>query len=79
MRTTIDVPDGLLKRAKKVAAERHTSLRMLMVDALERSLADTSSNAFRLRDAAVGDGPEKISAEQIDQAIDEQREGLFRR
>ncbi len=79
MRTTIDVPDGLLKRAKKVAAERHTSLRMLMVDALERSLAETSSSGFRLRDAAVGDGPEKISAEQIDQAIDEQREALFRR
>lgn len=79
MRTTIDVPDALFKRAKKAAAERHTTLRMLMVDALERSLRETSATPFRLRDAAVGDPSEKVSVARIDQAIDDQREGSFRR
>lgn len=75
MRTSIDMPDGLFKRAKKVAAERHTTLRMLMVDALERSLNEPSSGSFRLQDAAVGYGAEKVDAAAINQAIDEQREG----
>lgn len=75
MRTTIDMPDGLFKRAKKAAAERHTTLRMLMVDALERSLNEPPSGSFRLQDAAVGYGAEKVDAAAINQAIDEQREG----
>lgn len=75
MRTSIDMPDALFKRAKKAAAERHTTLRMLMVDALERSLNESSSASFRLQDAAVGYGSKKVDAAAINQAIDDQREG----
>lgn len=78
MRTTIDMPDSLFKRAKQVAAERHTTLRMLMVDALERSLNESSPGTFRLQDAAVGYGSAKVGVEAINQAIDDQREGPFR-
>lgn len=35
MKTTIDFPDELLHRAKVIAAERRTTLRELMVQALE--------------------------------------------
>ena len=34
MKTTIDFPDDLLHRAKVIAAERRTTLRELMVEAL---------------------------------------------
>lgn len=78
MRTTIDMPDALFKRAKKVAAERQTTLRMLMVDALERSLSESSSGSFRLREAAAGYGSKKgVDANAINQAIEDQREGPF--
>lgn len=38
MRTTLDLPDELLKRAKIVAVERGTTLRELVADALRREL-----------------------------------------
>jgi hypothetical protein len=77
MRTTIDMPPNLLQRAKTVAAKQHTTLRMLMVDALERRLNETS-RAFKLRDAAVGESGDRVSNEIINQAIDAHREGPFK-
>lgn len=41
MKTTIDFPDDLLHRAKVIAAQRRTTLRELMVEAL-RHVADAS-------------------------------------
>lgn len=38
MRTTLDLPDDLLKRAKIVAVERGATLRELVADALRREL-----------------------------------------
>ena len=38
MKTTIDVPDAMLHRAKIVAAQRKTTLRELMVSGLEIAL-----------------------------------------
>ena len=38
MKTTIDVPDAILHRAKIVAAKRKTTLRELMVSGLEIAL-----------------------------------------
>lgn len=70
------MPDNLFKRAKSVAAERRTTLRMLMVDALERSLNEPS-HSFLLRDAAVGTPTGAISSEMVNQAIDEQRDRPF--
>ena len=76
MRTTIDMPDALIQRAKKVAAKRHTTLRVLMVDALERRLNESISG-FQLRDAAAGHSSALVSSETINRAIDEQREPPF--
>jgi hypothetical protein len=36
MRTTVDLPDGLFRRAKATAAMRGMSLKDLMISALER-------------------------------------------
>jgi hypothetical protein len=43
MRTTFDLPDELLKRAKIAAVERGTSLRSLVGAALERELGRAAS------------------------------------
>jgi hypothetical protein len=40
MRTTLDLPEPLLKRAKIEAVQRGTTLRALVGAALERELAD---------------------------------------
>lgn len=76
------MPDRLLKRVKQVAAERQTTFRALVVDALERSLAE-KPRSFKLRDASVGPKPrrkgssEEVSTKAINEAIDAQRESRF--
>jgi hypothetical protein len=40
MRTTLDLPADLLKRAKIAAVERGTSLRQLVAEALESELSE---------------------------------------
>lgn len=49
MRTTLDLPDELLKRAKIAAVERRTSLRVLVGHALERELRVPSKGSPRRR------------------------------
>lgn len=76
------MPDRLLKRVKQVAAERRTTFRALVVDALERSLAE-KPRSFKLRDASVGPkarrkgGKEEGSSGAINEAIDAQRKSHF--
>ncbi len=54
MKTTLDIADGLLIEAKRVAAERRITLRALVEEALERTLfAEAHEPNFRLRDASV--------------------------
>jgi hypothetical protein len=72
------MPDCLIKRVKKVAAERHTTLRVLMIDALERSLNAPETPAFTLRDASAGRSAYTVNNDQINLAINEQREHPFR-
>lgn len=43
MRTTLDLPDDILKRAKIVAVERGTTLRELVGQALVRELAQPAT------------------------------------
>jgi hypothetical protein len=38
MKTTIDIADPLLRRAKKLAAQQNTTLRTVIEDALRRAL-----------------------------------------
>lgn len=42
MRTTLDLPDELMKRAKIAAVRRGSSLRDLVAEAISRLLADVS-------------------------------------
>lgn len=73
MRTTIDIPDALMRRARPVLAKRQMTLRSLVVDALER-LLQPEERPFRLRDASAGHPPgadEAVSNEVINAAIEE--------
>lgn len=47
MRTTIDLPDDILRRAKIAAVERGSSLRQLVIDALRHELEEPSQSRRR--------------------------------
>lgn len=47
MRTTLDLPDDILRRAKIAAVERGSSLRQLVTDALRHEIEGTSPNVRR--------------------------------
>ncbi len=47
MRTTINLPDGLLAQAKRLALERGTTLTELVADALRQALAPRKSRSKR--------------------------------
>ena len=77
MRTTIDMPEGLMKRVKIIAAQRKTTFRALVVDALEQTLEEPQQ-LFKLEDASVGSKEgTTISNITINQLIDTQRESRF--
>jgi hypothetical protein len=52
MRTTIDLPDPLLKRVKEAADKRGITMRRLIEEALRRYLAEPKPQRFKLRDAS---------------------------
>ena len=47
MKTTVDLPDELLIRAKKCAAETHTPLRVLIERGLRRELSPSTGGHTR--------------------------------
>jgi hypothetical protein len=54
MRSTFDLPDDLVKRAKIAAVKRGSTLRDLVAEALRRLLADqTAPERKRMTDAPV--------------------------
>ncbi len=53
-RTTIDLPVGLFKRAKVAAAVRGTTLRQLIIDALEATVPSDPTKAAPWRRLAGG-------------------------
>jgi hypothetical protein len=57
MRTSIDMPDALLAKAKLVARRRGTTLRELVIEGLH-AVVDRQARAprFQLRDASFGKG-----------------------
>jgi len=56
MKTTVELPDALLRQAKRVAVQRGTTLRALLEQGLRAAVADRSRR-FSLRKAALrGDG-----------------------
>jgi hypothetical protein len=55
MKTTIEIPDALLREARKVAAQEGITLRALVERGLHRVLAETKQRPpFRMRDGSVG-------------------------
>lgn len=52
MKTTLDLPDDLMHRAKIVAAQRRTTLRQLFMSGLERVLV-ADAEATPSREAAL--------------------------
>jgi len=76
MRTTIDMPDNLFRRAKAVMAKRGVTFRALVIDALEQSL-DEKNATFALRDASAGyavKSRDAVSTGDINRAINDLRE-----
>jgi hypothetical protein len=71
MRTSIDMPDALLVKAKEVAHRRGTTLRELVIEGLQTVLAKQArAPRFRLRDASFGkdglvDGLEETDWDKI--------------
>lgn len=59
MKTTVEVPDGLLREAKRVALRRGTTVRALIEQGLRLVVRDQTDKGrgFKLRDASfAGDG-----------------------
>jgi Arc/MetJ family transcription regulator len=55
MKTTIEITDELLERAKEAARRERTTLRSLVEEGLRHTLdRHDDRGAFRLRDASVG-------------------------
>jgi hypothetical protein len=53
MKTTLDIPDPLLREAREIAARERTTLRSLVEQGLRRILAEKKRKPrFRLRDAS---------------------------
>lgn len=48
MRTTLDLPDDILRRAKIEAVERGSTLRQLIIDALQREMVGSGRPRKRL-------------------------------
>ena len=56
MKTTIDIQDALLERAKRHAARVHRPLRAVVEEGLRRVLSERSAtDAYKLPDASIGD------------------------
>lgn len=75
MRTTIDIPDSLMERAKKYKGSM--TFRSLVISSLERTLEE-DAEPFVLRDSSVGGSDDEIvSSREINQHIDSQRDQRF--
>ena len=53
MKSTIDIPDALLKEAKRRALEESSTLREVVISALQDYLFDSTSSSNRLNEDAV--------------------------
>lgn len=71
MRTTLDLPDDILRRAKIEAIERGSTLRQFVIDALQRELASSERPRKRLtrpRVKLADDAPlRRLSPEDVKQ------------
>jgi hypothetical protein len=57
MRTSIDIPDPLLRRARKLARARGTTLRQLFLDGLRFVVErDSGGSPYQMKDCSFGEG-----------------------
>lgn len=57
MRTSVDIPDPLLRRARRLARERGTTLRQVLLDGLRAIVSsEKPSSKYRLKDRSYGSG-----------------------
>lgn len=56
MRTSVDIPDPILAKAKKVARARGLTFRELVLEGLRRVMQNEGKGRFKLRDGAFGEG-----------------------
>lgn len=77
MRTTLDLPDDVLRKAKIAAVERGSSLRQLVIDALQREMVAPVTPRRRLTHAPVKlahDAPLRtLSPDEVKRLDTEQR------
>jgi hypothetical protein len=69
MRTTLDLPDDVLRKAKIEAVERGSTLRQLVIDALQREMSGSERPRKRLERPPIklaADAPlRKLSPEAV--------------
>ncbi len=56
MKTTVEIDDALLVRARKLATERSTTLRHLIEEGLRHVVDAKPQKPFKLRDGSFGRG-----------------------
>jgi hypothetical protein len=57
MRTSVDIPDPLFRRAKQLARARGTTLRQLLLDGLRAIVERTpTTGSYRMKDCSFGEG-----------------------
>jgi hypothetical protein len=56
MRTSIDIPEALLRRAKKLARERGITLRQLLLEGLRSRVESPAVREHRMKDCSFGEG-----------------------
>lgn len=75
MKTTIEISDAILERAKALAAREGTTVRALVEDGLRQVLRMRRAGQFLLRDASVdGNG---LTPEFQDAGWDKLRDALY--
>lgn len=79
MKTTIDVPEEILVRAKIVAAERRTTLRELVVEGLKRVTETPSGDELKKRQATMRQLLKAMQASNTEPMVPLKREEIYDR
>ena len=80
MRTTIDLPEPLLQNAKRLAAQRRTTLSQIIADALVIHMHTVPANPDRPFQLHTVGGPtaSDISPQEIKEIIESEEEEYWR-
>ena len=76
MKTTVELPDGLLKQAKQIALKRQITLKELLTKALQREIspiAEDEGSVFRVDEDGVPYLPSRnvtVTSHQVAEILD---------